>query len=49
MHWPKTGATHYFIKLGLPDKGRIGCLKFVLYFIHEQKDVLDLTADFHVL
>ena len=22
MHWPETGATHYNVQLGLPDKGR---------------------------
>ena len=31
MPWPKTGATHYYAQLGLPDKGRarVGCLLYL--------------------
>ena len=41
MSWPKTGATYYHAKLGLPDKGRAIKGLVVCYSMAKINDVWD--------
>ena len=43
MPWPQTGATHYHVQLGLPDKGR--AIKELVVCNSWDQEPLDLLED----